>query len=399
MRQGSLVALLLLAFLGMLILWLQGNTTQDAVLVAATPPVDVPGVSISEQASPRPFSSVPIPARTEPVMAEVNEDCPPKNSPLVTDESEEEYKARALGLAEVLAESGDADYLLAAALLSQFGESDRPLELLAKASAISPRNRLVAWNRLTLCRDSNVANCDAALVEANAIKADGGNGAVWMEIAMRRLAEERPAAAIEAIRRAIAAPRIESYFVDHAMVLERALASRSDLSYRQRVYQGIGISAALVGSSYGITKHCEAVDEGIGVWLELCDRLGAKMFVDGKTLLDRAIGLALRKIAAGRSGDEAWIEKATADYEAFKTRYRKLMADRKAQALIENDEVLLRQYLENFVTYGELEAQERLRAEALRLQQDPDYDQCNFEVSGNVKIEPDARQIRDSQLD
>jgi len=137
----------------------------------------------------------------------------------------------------------------------------------------------------------------------------------------------------------------------------------------------------MVVSFYQITKHCEVVSESDGVWLELCDRLGAKMSADGRILLDQAIGRALQKIAAGRSGDEEWLEAATTDHEGFKAHYQSLIADRTVQALIENDEAQLRQYIENFATYGELEAQRKLQAEARRLRHDPDYDQCNF-VSG-----------------
>jgi len=202
---------------------------------------------------------------------------------------------------------------------------------------------------------------------------------VWMEIAMLRIAEEDPDAAIAAMRRAISAPRMDTYFIDHVLVLERALAGRSDLSYWDRVFRGMGYGVALVGSDYQITKHCRNVDESVGVWIELCNQLGARMFADGRIYLEQAIGRALQKIAAERSGDENWIRNATAEYEIFINNYRSLAADRSMQALLENDEVVLRQYLENFATYGELEAQLRLHKEARRLKQDPDYDQCNFE--------------------
>lgn len=256
-----------------------------------------------------------------------------------------------------------------------------PLELLAKAADIEPGNPLVAWNQLAMCRDREDVSCDIEKIAANAIAVDGSNGALWLEIARLRLAENNSDAAVAAVRRAIAAPRLDTYLIDHALVLERAMASRSDLSYRDRVFQGMGYSAALVVSFYQITEHCRTVDESVGVWIELCDQLGAKMFADGRILLDQAIGRALQKIAAERSGDEDWISDATADYERFKTYYRSLLADRGTQALLENDEAVLRQYLDNFSTFGELEAQVRLQIEAQRLRSDPDYEQCNF-VSG-----------------
>ena len=95
--------------------------------------------------------------------------------------------------------------------------------------------------------------------------------------------------------------------------------------------------------------------------------------------MDQAIGRALQKIAAGRSGDQEWVEKSVAEYEKFEARRHELLANSKPLSLLYNDEMVLVRYVENFATYGELEAQERLQAEARRLQQDPNYDRCNFE--------------------
>ena len=376
MRRRLLIAGVLLAAAGAAVWWFLPETGE---------PADLPVLLINAAKTGPHFSTVPWEkirgnAPVDSVRAEVEdaEDCPEKPAPYLTGQSEEEFESWFVALADTLAETVDADYLLAAALLSQSLGPDRSLELLVRAAEIAPQNRLVAWNRLTKCPSAQSIRCDRESIEAKAISVDGSNGAVWAELAMRRVGKRRNSEAIAAIRRAIAAPRFDSYFIDHVTVLELALASRNDLSYRQRYFMAMGYSAALAVPSYRITKHCETVAESVGVWVELCDQLGAKMFADGRTLLDQAIGRALQKIAAGRSGDDEWIERSTADYEAFREQYQKLIADRNSQALLENDEVVLRQYVENFATYGELEAQYRLKAEAQRLREDPDYDQCNF---------------------
>jgi hypothetical protein len=335
-------------------------------------------VELPATVAARGFPTLRSPVGDDSTFSADDADCPKRPPPLIAKESEEDHETRAIALSKLLAHTRDADYLLAAALLSQRIAGDLPLELLAKAADVEPSNPLVAWNQLAMCRHRKDASCDIEKIAANAITIDGSNGALWMEIAMLRLAEDDSDAAVVAVRRAIAAPRLDTYFIDHALVLERAMASRSDMSYRDRVFQGMGYSAALVVSFYEITEHCRTVDESVGVWIELCDQLGAKMFADGRILLDQAIGRALQKIAAERSGDENWISNATADYERFKTYYRSLLAYRGTQALLENDEAVLRQYFENFSTFGELEAQVRLQTEAQRLRSDPDYDQCNF---------------------
>lgn len=378
MRSRLLVVVAVLVGLIVAVGLLSRQPSGETVPHDAGPAEQLPDVELPDLVRARGFPALRSTAADDAKQSEDGTDCPKKSPPVIAEESEEDHEARAIALAELLGQTSDADYLLAAALLSQSREGNAPLDLLAKANGIEPRNRLVAWNQLSMCRYRKGATCDIGAIEANAIAVDSSNGALWMEIAMLRLAEDKPDAAIAALRRAIAAPRMDSYFIDHATVLERALAGRSDMSYRDRVVQAIGYSAALVVSYYQITKHCSTVDESVGVWIELCNQLGEKMFADGRILLDQAIGRALQKIAAERSGDEGWISSATAEYERFRTYYRGLMADRSTQALLENDEVVLRQYFENFSTFGELEAQVRLKADAKRLRNDPDYDQCNF---------------------
>lgn len=381
MRSRLLLLAVVLIGLIVAFLILPQQSGDEAVSLDAGPAADGRHVELPATVAARGFPALGLPVGDDSTFSESDADCPKKPAPLIATESEEDHEARAIALSELLAQTHDADYLLAAALLSQRVPGNLPLELLAKAADIEPGNPLVAWNQLAMCRDREDVSCDIEKIAANAIAVDGSNGALWLEIARLRLAENNSDAAVAAVRRAIAAPRLDTYLIDHALVLERAMASRSDLSYRDRVFQGMGYSAALVVSFYQITEHCRTVDESVGVWIELCDQLGAKMFADGRILLDQAIGRALQKIAAERSGDEDWISDATADYERFKTYYRSLLADRGTQALLENDEAVLRQYLDNFSTFGELEAQVRLQIEAQRLRSDPDYEQCNF-VSG-----------------
>lgn len=376
MRRSLIIVVLLLAIVSAAIGWLR--IQPDPPALSSTPRIDA--LTTNPLPGEGTDTSAPAVASVETVQERVDdtEDCPRKPSLYFAGQSEEEHKAWAIELADTLAASTDADYLVAAALLSQHQDADRPLELLARAAELAPENRLVTWNSLVNCPNGRGFRCDHESIEAKAIALDNSNGAVWTEIAMRRVEEGSESEAIAAARRAIAAPRIDSYFIEHVIVLQRALASRNDLSYRQRYFAAMGYVAALAAPYLRVTRHCRTAEKNVGVWIELCDRLGARMFADGRTLTDQAIGRALQKIAAGRSGDANWIEQANADYEAFNVHYGLLDRDQTVQALVENDEAVLRQYVENFETYGEFEAQARLRAEAQRLLDDPDYDRCNF---------------------
>lgn len=327
----------------------------------------------------RPFSSVSVDTETTATDEVVgNGDCPEKPAPEDVPVNDAEVMAQIQATADQLSISRDAEVLLAAALMSPSESGERQLALLEQVDEISPMHELVAWNRLRICRDDESVNCDLPKVEANAIRVGGDNGAVWMEVAILRLARGEQDAAAAAIRHAIAAPRFDHYFIDHALLFERALSTLGGSSYTERMIFGIGLSAAMVVSYYGITTHCREAGQSEALTIELCDQLGARMLADGKNLLDQSLGTSLRKIAARQSGNDERLAEAIGREAEFKRRFKGLIMNRDAQALLENDEAALRRYIEDFSIFGEMEAQIRLNAEAERLRNSPDYEQCNF---------------------
>ena len=322
------------------------------------------------------FSSVPVEQETTEVAPEARTEC--SRSQIDVTKYIEGQDAYLLEATAELEKSSHAEHVLAAAMLSQLKSVDGLLQLLEKAAKIDPNNPLIAWNQLQLCREQEGANCDLAKAEANARRVDSSNGAVWLQIAMLRLSEGNEDAAAEAARRAIAGPRFDSYFIDQVILIERALSTHGEGSYVDRIHAGFGFGAAMVTSYNDITTHCDSVGGADATWIDLCDQLGEKMFADSTSLLDRAIGAALRRIAAVQSGNDAEIARATAREAEFREYHQQLASSREATALLTNDEAALRRFVENFSVYGEIEAQERLHADVERLKRSPDYDQCNF---------------------
>lgn len=348
-----------------------------------SPPLDRDSSGQARTSVRWPFASVPLDTDVTSIdEVVVKADCPvgpvPEDVPL----NEVEVMAQIRATAARLSTSRDAETLLAAALMSGFESSERQLALLEQAAGSSPTHPLIAWNRLRICREGKDVTCDFPAVEASAIRVDGDNGAVWMQIAMLRLDKGDQDAAAEAVRHAITAPRFDHYFIDHALLFERALSTLGGSSYTERVISGIGYSAAMLVGYYGITEHCGGASQSDSVWIELCDQLGAKMLADSKDLLDQSLGTSLRKIAARQSGNDEQYAKALAREAEFKRRYLSFTASRDAHVLLENDEAALRRYIENFSIYGERVALTRLRTEAERLKNSPDYDQCNFVSRG-----------------
>ena len=210
-------------------------------------------------------------------LVPATDDCPHKMTLDEMQAYEKERQAHFKDVGRQLAQSNDADFVLAAALLVQDAPGKVSTELIDRAHRLAPASPLVAWNMLRTCRDEEILDCDMAWVEANAIRADGDNGAVWMEVAMLRLAEGKFDDAATMVRQAIAAPRFDTYFVEHALLIERALSTGGDSSYTERMITGVGYSAALVVSHYGITEFCRTVDEANVDWIDLCYQFGEKM--------------------------------------------------------------------------------------------------------------------------
>lgn len=306
----------------------------------------------------------------------VDQACPPKKP--YSRESDEILQKKKRALVMELAKTNDPEYLLAAAVFAQSDDLDESLNLLKRAARGAPMNTLVVWNQLTMCRSSKSASCDLEKIIANAVHVDGSNGALWLEVAMLRLVENDPDAAATAIRQAIAASRFDNHFMEQALVLARALAVRGNLSYSERILEGIGYSAAMTLSYYGILGHCRKLSEGAGVWVDLCDQIGSKMFADGQTSLDKMVGLNLQKVAASHAQDDARAKTAAARLQQIKDEYGSLFGAMEVSNLLANDEAVLNVYVDNVLTYGELEAQKRLLVEVDRLKQTSGFDRCKL---------------------
>lgn len=331
----------------------------------------------------RAFSSAPVVGADSSTEAARAEECHAGRAPLDHEQYVAEREAHIRQVMATLSDSRNAEHLLSVALLSQMESENVDRALLDKATAVDPDNPLIAWNQLLLCMEAGGVNCDLQGVSANAISADGDNGMVWLQIAALRLRQDNQVAAIRAARRAVASPGFDDYFIDTVLLIERALASVGDSSFQDRIIVGMGLAAATSASYDGILEHCGEIVASDGVWVELCDQVGARMFSEGSSLAVNALGASLQKTAAAHTGDERLIAEAAARYASFQQHYRQFtMSVGKNNALLENDERVLRRYVEDFAIFGELEALIRLDAEAKRLRNSPDYDQCNFVPRG-----------------
>lgn len=273
-----------------------------------------------------------------------------------------------------LSKSTEPDFLVAAALLTR--DADERQSLLERALDERPGHPVALWHRLVNCQ---TRDCDREAVESAALAGDPTNGMIWFLIASDRIKNGQWDAAEDAMRQVAAAPRYSFYFMEYTTLLERGLAATSDLGYAERVVGGIGIAAAIAIPALGdVSGACRSGDNDAMVWVDLCEEVGQRMSASEEELLTTMFGYGLQSGAAKRAGDETRAEILKREGSERVNGLHREQAQSGAQVLLMNDPQVLQSYVENFLAHGELEAMNRLIADARRLRADPSYDQCNF---------------------
>lgn len=290
------------------------------------------------------------------------------------DFSNEQFRALMQHSAAALSESSEPDSLVAAALLTS--DAVEQQHLLERALAGRPGHPIALWHVLVNCQERN---CDRDAVEAAALAGDPVNGMVWFLIASDRIKNGQWDDAEFALRQVAAAPRYSLYFMDVATLIERGLAATTHLGYSERVFAGIGTSAATAIPSLGdVSRACQSGGNDAVVWIDLCEEAGQRLSAHGEELIMMMFGYGLRSGVARRAGDDAGAETIRREGNERINGLLREQARSGAQALMTNDSQVLQSYVENFLAHGEVEAMDRLNADARRLRADSTYNQCNF---------------------
>lgn len=275
-----------------------------------------------------------------------------------------------------LQHSGDTEHRLAAALMSP--DRKQLQQLLDRVLREDPGNRVAHWKNLENCHALG-AECDRTAVEAALLAADGANGLAWIDVASARIREERWAEAEAALRRAAVAPRFDSYFMEYALLIERGLAATAEMNYRERMVAGMGYAAATWIPAYGeLTRHCSTEAEGYRLPPDLCFEVGEQMAGNSSELLAALIGKSVQQQAAARLGDERLAGQLEREKQGIRDAVLRGGALSGAHVLMQNDTAVMQRYVDTFQAHGEIRAAEVAIAEARRLREDPNYDQCNF---------------------
>ena len=342
----------------------------------------MPDVELAERTTYGPLPGLTGTRRNAPAKdGQAVDDCEWEHQPKLA--SDETSRRSIEAAVDTLTTSSDPDLLFGAALLAkgmaQFEDTeewDEEALLLNRARAIAPEHRALTWHTLNDCANRT---CDRVAVETDAIRVDGDNGHVWLQIASTSIGEDRWEDMEAAFERAASAPRFDTYFMDFAVAIEQALGASSDLSYVDRITVGIGHAAAIALPYLGaVAEVCAADGVPASISTDVCDDLGRQMTASGRDILTVAIGYELRRMAAERDGNSARATRFSREKKAMNDEWVDALTNADGYALLANDPAVLQRYVENFLVHGEMRAIDLVVVEAQRLKADPTYDQCNF---------------------
>ena len=210
-----------------------------------------------------------------------------------------------------------------------------------------------------------------------AIKADGRNGQMWAKIAAWRIRHGDEVGALHALGNAATAPTLEEYWAEHIELFERGFAAAGVTSYRSRIFQAIGIAAAMVFDTYPILESCRAKSAASSDWRQHCLRYGHRLERDGKTFFSTNIGTRLQKSAYEASGDASELA-AVAQRQKKLAENLQILTGVSEQVIMSRDENVLAAYVQQLAIFGELRAAEFVSREVERLLRTPGYDPCQF---------------------
>ena len=284
---------------------------------------------------------------------------------------------KVLGDAAVqLRNSGSREYALAAAIIERRLKKDDADLALAELERSSTHDPLALWTLLTVCDSGDAADCDFATIEATVRRNHSGNSALWMAVVGQHLEADQEAAALDAMRMAVGAPVYDSYFAEQFLNIDRALAATTNWSAAQRAFHTVEFVATSPPGYSNIMSQCRRLHVE---WDSLCDGLAARLADDADEIMARGFGTALRlEMYESRNGSEGIAKlRDELQNEAFAFMQDEDKMAQSFNALL-NDETLLRMFLENLESYGEINAFERLIEDVERLRKTDGYDQCNF---------------------
>lgn len=262
--------------------------------------------------------------------------------------------------------STSPERLLEYALYANLPIGKSRLDLLLAYNERYPHNPLVLMEAASLCSTSSNDRCSNSFINT-AIASDKENGAMWINGVLFFASRGDDEGVLRSISGLVKTSMFNEKSGERINLYAQALAGSNADDFRANIIAAIGIEAAREsGLSHVVTWCKEGIDD---IQKEnACLYFGQNLAQRGKILFSQSIGLAIQKIIYEAEGDtESYSLLEKEDEQLINT----LMSEQffKALSLTFQDEKLLRHWLNNMDSIGEVESAKVLVEEAISLSQ------------------------------
>ncbi|MEO0974847.1 MAG: tetratricopeptide repeat protein, partial [Pseudomonadota bacterium] len=219
-------------------------------------------------------------------------------------------------MVDTLERSQDPAHLLTAALLEEGVSTDvsRQHQLLERALDIDPTNPLLAFSLLTLCLERAAhLQCNLPTIERQLATHQPDNAEAWSLVATSCHQREDYECALQAMRRASAAPQHKEFLAEKVSVVDSAFG---DIGVGVQLRQGmaLGLAMVLTPSRLALLEMCGDRDHYGLEMAAVCLQHGRILETRAQTLLGESIGRGLQPIALEVLGEPDRADALRADH-------------------------------------------------------------------------------------
>mgnify|MGYP000629448156 CR=1 FL=1 len=247
------------------------------------------------------------------------------------------------------------------ALYANPPDDETRLDLLFEYYDQLPNSPVVSMDLISLCANSSDKRCTANFIN-DAIASDSNNGAIWVGAISFYATKGDDEGVMDSIEALEKASLFNERYGEKTLLYAQALEGSTSNDFNVNAIAGLGKAASTFPAYSPITRWCEqGLDEPVQA--NACLTLGKQLETRSKTLISKAIGIALQKKVFESEGD-------TDAIQLIEKKRRELTQSpegglfKKASIMLLLDERLLRSWLHNLDFHGELESQRLLVEEA-----------------------------------
>jgi|GEM_PF-1162205 len=261
------------------------------------------------------------------------------------------------------------------ALYAEPAEGETRLDLLLDYYNQFPNSPVVAMNLISLCANSPDERCTKELV-SDAIATDRNNGAIWVSGISFYAALGDDAGVMDAIEALEKTSSFNERFGERVLLYAQALEGSTSNHFNLNAIVGIGKAASSLLIHSPITQWCKQGLDKPDI-ANACLTLGEQLETRGKTQISKTMGIAIQDMVFESQDNIDAIQVAKQrrseltgipDWELY----------RKASLMLLLDERLLRGWLNNLDTVGEVESQRLLVEEAQMLYEENENYLCTL---------------------